>query len=165
MKTNFIISTLILSQCLFAINARSIDRKGTIDSNQSKLPQHIAILSGEVNGLNEECKSVPLSQDTDENWKMENKFKFTDRGRAYELVYSWKLPDSTSLCLLTGTSATPMFSKPGAYIDRVDRVRGKIFTFQIHEGNGNKVPATKYRLDLSQPQNPKLKVLKRWIMK
>ena len=164
-RTTFILSTPIVAQALFFIDARVITATSSNDSAQGKSPQHIAILTTPGKGLNEQCRSVAPAQDPDENWNMEKTFDFSDRGKSYKLVYSWQLPDSTSLCLLDGKSAVPLIYKQGAYIDKVERVRAKLFTVQIHEGNGNNVPATKYRLDLSQPQNPKVKVLKRWILK
>jgi hypothetical protein len=164
-STTFILSTLLVAQALFFIDARAIT--ATIpNSTHDRAPQHVATLAGAANGLNEECKSVPPDQDPDENWNMEKTFDFSDRGKSYRLVYSWKLPESTSLCLIEGKTATPIIFKQGAYyIDKVERVRVKLFNVQIHEGNGNNVPATKYQLNLGQPQNPKLKVLKRWILK
>ncbi len=164
-STTFILSTLIVIQTLLAIDARVTT--ATIPNNfiQSQSSQYVATLANQPNGLNEECKSVPPAQDPDENWKMEKTFDFVDRGKSYKLVYSWQLPDSTSLCLVEGKTATPIVLKEGAYIDKVERVRVKLFNVQIHEGNGNNVPATKYQLDLGQPKNPKVKVLKRWIMK
>jgi hypothetical protein len=164
-STTFILSTLMVIQGLFFIDARAITATIPLDSTHSKSPQHIAILTTPGKGLNEQCQSVPPTQDPDDNWNMEKTFDFVDRNKSYKLVYSWQLPDSTSLCLLDGKTAVPLIYKQGAYIDKVERVRAKLFTVQIHEGNGNNVPATKYRLDLSQPQNPKVKVLKRWIMK
>jgi hypothetical protein len=164
-STTFILSTLIVIQTLFAIDARGITPTIPNNSTQSKSPQPVAILANQPNGLNEECKLLPAAQDPDENWKMEKTFDFSDRGKSYKLVYSWQLPDSTSLCLLEGKTATPIVLKQGAYIDKVERVRVKLFNVQIHEGNGSNVPATKYQLDLGQPKNPKVKVLRRWIMK
>jgi hypothetical protein len=164
-STTFILSTLIVAQALFLIDARVITATIPNDYTQNKSPQHIAILTAPGKGLNEQCQSVPPAQDPDENWNMEKTFDFVDRGKSYKLVYSWRLPDSTSLCLVEGKTAVPLIYKEGAYIDKVERVRVKLFNVQIHEGNGNNVPATKYQLNLSQPQNPKVKVLKRWIMK
>jgi hypothetical protein len=164
-STTFILSTLLVAQALFFMDARAITATIPNKSSQNGSPQHVAILTAPGKGLNEQCQSTPPAQDPDENWNMEKTFDFVDRGKSYKLVYSWKLPDSTSLCLLGAKTAVPLIYKEGAYIDKVDRVRAKLFTVQIHEGNGNNVPATKYQLDLSQPKIPKVKVLKRWIMK
>ncbi len=164
-STTFILSTLIVAQTLFFIDARAITATIPNHSTHHKSPQHIGILTTPGKGLNEQCQSVRPAQDPDENWNMEKTFDFSDRGKSYKLVYSWQLPDSTSLCLLEGKTVRPIIFKQGAYIDKVERVRVKLFNVQIHEGNGNNVPATKYQLNLGQPQQPKIKVLKRWILK
>jgi hypothetical protein len=137
---------------------------------QKRLPQqkenrNIAILADEAQGLDDKCTVAPLSSNPDENWKMEKTFQFTDRGTAYKLVYSWQLPDSTSLCLLDGKTATPVGYQQGWYIDKVVRVRAKLFDVQIHDGNGSNVPAIKYRIDFGQPQKPKVKILRKWTLK
>jgi hypothetical protein len=164
-STTFILSTLLVAQALFFMDARGITATTPNNYTHSQSSQQVAILASQPSGLNEECKSLPPAQDPDENWNMEKTFDFSDRGKSYKLVYSWKLPDSTSLCLLEGKTARPIVLKEGAYIDKVERVRVKLFNVQIHEGNGNNVPATKYQLNLGQPQQPKIKVLKRWVLK
>ncbi len=172
-STTFLAAALILALGLVSIDSRLTTATIPADSTQIKSVRvaslkenrDIAILADEAQGLDDKCTAPPLSSNPDENWKAEKTFQFTDRGTSYKLVYSWQLPDSTSLCLVSGKTAVPLVYKEGAYIDKVERVRVKLFNVSIHEGNGSNVPATKYQLDLGQPQNPRVKVLKRWIMK
>jgi hypothetical protein len=120
-----------------------------------------AILAAEFTGLNDRCQPAPTAP---EEWTIRQTFNFTDRGKAYQLVHSATLDGGGSLCLLEGKSARLVGYKSGWYLDRVDRVSAKVFNVQIHDGNGNNTPTIKYRLNLTQPQNPQVKVLKQWIM-
>jgi hypothetical protein len=164
-STTFIASALILALSLVSIDPRVTTATIPTDSTYTTANRDIATLADEAQGFDDKCTVLPLSSNPDENWKMEKTFQFTDRGTAYKLVYSWQLPDSTSLCLLDGKTATPVGYQQGWYIDKVVRVRAKLFDVQIHDGNGSNVPALKYRIDFSQPQKPKVKILKKWILK
>ncbi|PSB41043.1 hypothetical protein [Chamaesiphon polymorphus] len=119
------------------------------------------VLASEFNGLNDRCQPAPTAP---EQWTIRQTFNFTDRGKSYKLVYSSTNDGSGSLCLLQGTSAKSVSYKPNWYLDRVERGSAKVFNVQIHDGNGNSSPTIKYRLNLTQPQNPQFTVLKQWIM-
>ncbi len=166
-STTFILSTLIVIQTLLAIDTRVTTATISTNSTQRKSQQPVTTLANKPNGRNDACKSVPPDQAPEQNWEMKKTFDFVDRGKSYKLVYSAHI-DSTSLCLVEGKIATPIVFKKDVYsyvVSKVERVGAKLFTVQIHEGNGPDAPNTKYQLDLGQPQNPKIKVLKRWIMK
>lgn len=172
-NTTFIASALILALGLVSIDLSGTNATIPADLSQIKSDRvvsmkenrDIAILANESPGLDEKCIAPPLSSNPDDNWKMEKTFQFTDRGTAYKLVYSWALPDRTSLCLLDGKTATPVGYQPSWYIDKVVRVRAKLFDVQIHDGNGSNVPALKYRIDFGKPQQPKVRILRKWILK
>jgi hypothetical protein len=51
------------------------------------------------------------------------------------------------------------------FIDRLDRVSSKVFTFQVHQGNGTPSPTFKYRLDLNNPDQPRVTLMKKWVVK
>jgi hypothetical protein len=119
------------------------------------------VLASKFNGLNERCQPAPTAP---EEWQIRQTFNFVDRGKTYQLVHSGTLDGGGSLCLLQGKSALPVGYKSSWYLDRVDRVSNKVFNVQIHDGNGNKTPTIKYRLNLTQPQKPQVQVLKKWIM-
>lgn len=162
-STTFILSTLIVIQTLLAIDTRVTTATISTNSTQSKSHQPVATLANKPNGLTEDCKSLPPVQDSEQNWEMKKTFDFVDRGKSYKLVHSWFV-DSSSLCLVEGKTATPIVFKKDVYsyfVSKVERVGAKLFTVQIHEGNGPDAPHTKYQLDLGQPKNPKIKVLKR----
>jgi hypothetical protein len=73
---------------------------------------------------------------------------------------------SGSICLTQSKSSRPIGLKywESEFIDRVDRVSAKVFTFQVHEGNGSPTPTKKYRLNLSNPQQPQISLLKSWVI-
>jgi hypothetical protein len=122
----------------------------------------LAATAASFNGFNEKCQLAPTAP---EEWTIEKIFRFTHQGNSFKLVYSRTVDAGGSLCLITGKSANPVGAKywQSEYIDRVDRVSAKIFTFQIHQGNGNNTPVKKYQLDLTRPQGPKVVLLKEWI--
>jgi hypothetical protein len=124
------------------------------------LPSNAAV----TGGLNEKCQLQPIRGEQTE-WQIRRRYQFRARGQSYTLVFSAAQDGSGSLCLSHGNTfrpiATPYWDV--AYIDRVDRVQESIFTFQIHQGNGDNVPVKKYRLDLSNPRQPKIKLIKQWI--
>jgi hypothetical protein len=115
------------------------------------------------NGLDEKCKSAPTSPD---QWTIDKTFPFADQGKNYKLVLSRTIDGSGSICLTQGKSSRPIGLKywESEFIDGVDRVSAKVFTFQVHEGNGSPTPTKKYRLNLAQPQNPQITLLKSWII-
>lgn len=114
------------------------------------------------NGLNDNCQ---LASKDPAGWVQRRSFNFVARGKSYKLIHSATIDGSGSLCLVSGKSAKPVGYKPNWYLDKVDRVSDRVFNVQIHDGNGNNAPTIKYRLDLTQPQNPQVKVLKQWVMK
>jgi hypothetical protein len=123
----------------------------------------IAVAQKKFNGLDPNCKPAPTVA---EEWTMEKTFQFADRGKNYKLVLSKTLDGSGSICLLQGKSSKPIGLKywDSEFIDGVDRVSAKVFTFQVHEGNGSPTPTKKYRMNLTQPQNPQIVLLKKWII-
>jgi hypothetical protein len=98
-------------------------------------------------------------------WSVEKSFSFSDRGTSYQLVFSRTNDGTGSLCLAKGKTGKKVALQywNGEYIDRLDRVSTKVFTFQVHQGNGNNSPTAKYRLNLTQPQNPQVSLMKKWI--
>jgi hypothetical protein len=114
------------------------------------------------NGLNEKCKPAPNAP---EEWTIEKTFSFTEQGKNYKLVLSKTIDGSGSICQVQGKYSKPMGLKywESEFIDRVDRVSSKVFTFQVHEGNGGPFPTKKYRLNLSNPQKPQIALLRSWI--
>jgi hypothetical protein len=123
----------------------------------------VALAQQKFNGLDQNCKPAPTAA---EEWTIEKTFQFSDQGKNYKLVLSKTIDGSGSICLLQGKSSRPVGLKywESEFIDGVDRISAKVFTFQIHEGNGNPTPTKKYRLNLTQPQNPKISLLKKWII-
>jgi hypothetical protein len=119
-------------------------------------------IAARFDGLNDNCQLAPKDP---AEWVQRQSFKFVERGKSYKLIHSATLDGSGSLCLVSGKSAKPVGYKPDWYLDRVERVSDRVFNVQIHDGNGNNAPTIKYRLDLTQPQNPQVKVLKQWVMK
>jgi hypothetical protein len=113
-------------------------------------------------GLDHNCRPAPNAP---EEWLIKRTYKFTDRGKNYKLIYSSTMDGGGSICLMEGKSAKPLGLKywKDEYLDRVDFLKTKVFTFQIHQGNGNNVPYKKYRLDLTQPQSPKVTLVREWI--
>jgi hypothetical protein len=120
----------------------------------------ISAWSADSIGFDDNCKAASTNE-----WSVEKNFRFSDRGKAYQLVFSRTTDGSGSLCLVQGGSGKPVGLKywQSEYIDQVERVSAKVFTFQIHQGNGNNSPTAKYRLNLSQPQNPQITLLKKWV--
>jgi hypothetical protein len=116
--------------------------------------------ANKFNGLNENCQPAPTSL---EEWTVRQTFRFTNRGKSYRLVWSSTIDGGGSLCSIGGKSPQPVGYNRGWYLDRVARISDRVFVVKIHDGNGNNTPAIKYRLDLSQPENPQTKILKRWI--
>ncbi len=114
------------------------------------------------NGLNAICKPDP---NTPDGWKIEKSFSFNEQGKNYKLVYLRSF-DSGSICLVQGEYSKPIGLKywESEFIDAVDRVSAKVFTFQVHEGNGSPTPTKKYRLNLSNPQKPQITLLKSWVI-
>jgi hypothetical protein len=114
-------------------------------------------------GLDGECKPVSAASD---GWTIDKTFPFTDQGKNYKLVLSRTIDGSGSICLTQGKSNRPIGLKywESEFIDRVDRVSAKVFTFQVHEGNGSPTPTKKYRLNLSNPQQPQISLLKSWVI-
>jgi hypothetical protein len=114
------------------------------------------------NGLDGACKPAPSSDE----WTIVKTFSFADQGKNYKLVLSRTIDGSGSICLTQGKSSRPIGSKywESEFIDRVDRVSAKVFTFQVHEGNGSPTPTKKYRLNLSNPQQPQISLLKSWVV-
>lgn len=119
-------------------------------------------LASQFNGLDDRCQSAPTAP---EAWKISQIFRFVDRGKSYQLIHSAAIDGSGSLCLVWGKSVRAVGYNQAWYLDRVDRVSDRVFNVEIHDGNGNNTPTIKYRLDLTQPQNPQVKVLKKWITK
>lgn len=119
---------------------------------------------GEVSRLNDKCQVQP-ARDNQEGWATRRSYQFLAQGQSYKLIYSAAQDGTGALCLSQGNTFQPLATKYwyGEYIDRLDRVQGSIFTFQVHQGNGNNVPVKKYRLDLSNPRQPKVKLLKQWM--
>jgi hypothetical protein len=115
------------------------------------------------NGLDEKCKPAPTAPD---EWTIEKTFPFADQGKNYKLVLSRTIDGSGSICLTQGKSSRPIGLRywESEFIDGVDRVSAKVFTFQVHEGNGNPTPTKKYRLNLSNPQQPQISLLKSWVI-
>ncbi len=115
------------------------------------------------NGLDQSCKPAPTG---DEEWTIEKTFQFSEQGKNYKLILSKMIDGSGSICLLQGKFSKPIGLKywESEFIDGVDRVSAKVFTFQVHEGNGTPTPTKKYRLNLTQPQNPQITLLKKWII-
>jgi hypothetical protein len=113
-------------------------------------------------GLDHNCRPAPNAP---EEWLIKRTYKFADRGKNYKLIYSTTHDGVGTICLFQGKSAKPVGLKywKDEYIDRVDFVKNKVFTFQIHQGNGNNTPYKKYRLDLTQPQSPKVTLVREWI--
>jgi hypothetical protein len=123
----------------------------------------VTLAQQKLNGLDQNCK--PASS-TAEEWMIEKTFQFSDQGKNYKLVLSKTIDGSGSICLLQGKSRRPVGLKywESEFIDGVDRVSAKVFTFQVHEGNGNPTPTKKYRLNLSRPENPQITLLKKWVI-
>jgi hypothetical protein len=113
-------------------------------------------------GLDHNCRPAPNAP---EEWLIKRTYKFTDRGKNYKLVYSSTLDGGGSICLIEGKYAKPVGLKywKNEYLDRVDFIKSKVFTFQIHQGNGGDTPYKKYRLDLTQPAAPKVTMIRNWI--
>jgi hypothetical protein len=117
--------------------------------------------SQRVQRLNQECQAAPTDP---AEWKIEKTFQFNSGHRAYRLIHSRTLDASGSICLGAAGSLRPVGTKywQNAYLDRVDRLSPRIFTFQIHIGNGTPTIYRKYKLDLSRPQRPKITFIKTW---
>jgi hypothetical protein len=153
--------------CDFAINMKktliTVSLIATMASHTIIGSPLAASAQKKFNGLDQNCKPAPTA---DEEWTIEKTFQFSDQGKNYKLVLSKTIDGSGSICLLQGKSSRPMGLKywESEFIDGVDQLSSKIFTFQIHEGNGNPTPTKKYRLNLTQPQNPKITLLKKWII-
>jgi hypothetical protein len=115
------------------------------------------------NGLDGKCKPAPTAPD---EWTINKAFTFADQGKNYKLVLSRTIDGSGSICLTQGKSSRPIGLKywESEFIDGVDRVSAKVFTFQVHEGNGNPTPTKKYRLNLSNPKQPQISLLKSWVI-
>lgn len=109
-------------------------------------------------GLDNTCR--PSSQG---EWKLEKTYQFSHQGKSYRLIWSSFGDGTGSLCLVQGKTAQPIAEKYlDAFVNRLDRISAKVFTFQVSDGNGTNVPVKKYRLDLSNPQKPKVTLLKQW---
>jgi hypothetical protein len=113
-------------------------------------------------GLNEKCQPAPNDL---QEWKKATTYNFSYLKKSYQLIWSRTIEGGGSLCLgLARGKMRPIATQyTNEYMDKVDRVSAKVFNFQIHEGNGGDVPHKLYRLDLSDPERPKVKLIKRWI--
>ncbi len=113
------------------------------------------------NGLDHQCKLAPTAP---EEWKIEKIFRFNSVGRAYRLIHSRTQDGGGSICVGTGRSLRPIGAKhwQNEYLDQVAQISNRVFTFQIHIGNGTPTIYRKYRLDLTRPQQPKITFLRTW---
>lgn len=121
------------------------------------VPSHTAT----AEGLGEQCPPNPSASD---GWKIEKTYQFTHQGKAHKLIW-WRSTDAGGyFCLVQGKTTKLVADKylGDYYVDRIDRLSPQLFTFQTHDGNGTNVPFKKYRLDLSNPQQPKVTLLKQW---
>jgi hypothetical protein len=110
-------------------------------------------------GLDANCRP-----NSPEEWKLEKTYQFSHQGKSYRLIWSRTQDASGSFCLAQGKNVQPIAAKylGDYYVDRLDRLSAQVFTFQVHDGNGNNVPVRKYRLDLSNPQRSKVTLLRQW---
>jgi hypothetical protein len=124
------------------------------------LASPLASIAAAATAFDDSCEPV-----SGNDWNVEKNFSFSDQGKSYQLVFSRTNDGSGSICLVRGKSGKQVASKywKSEFLDRVDRVSSKIFTFQVHQGNGNNSPTAKYRLNLTQPQNPQVTLMKKWI--
>jgi hypothetical protein len=99
-----------------------------------------------------------------EVWELRKTYRFNHQGKSYRLIWFGSGDGSGSLCLAQGNTAQPIVDKytGDSLVTGLDRLSAQVFTFQVHDGNGNNVPARKYRLDLSNPRQPKVTLLKQW---
>jgi hypothetical protein len=111
-------------------------------------------------GFDSNCR--PASQ---EDWPVKQTYNFSHQGKSYKLIWSQSVDGTGFFCLAQGNSARPIADKftGDSFVDRLDRVSAKVFTFQIHDGNGNNAPYKKYRLNLENPQQPKITLIKKWV--
>jgi hypothetical protein len=117
-------------------------------------------LPSHAQAFDENCRP-----NSSEEWSLKKTYEFTYQGKAYKLIWSQMSPyGDGSFCLAQGKTIQPIATKYiNTYaVDRLDRLSPQVFTFQVHDGNGTNVPVRKYRLDLSNPQQPKVKLLKQW---
>jgi hypothetical protein len=114
-----------------------------------------------ASGFDENCRSNV------DDWRTVKKYPFSVRGKSYTLIYSAFVDGSGSLCLARPRSIKPIAAKYWSreFIDRLDRVSPKVFTFQVHQGNGTPSPTFKYRLDLNHPEQPQVRLIKKWVVK
>jgi hypothetical protein len=99
-----------------------------------------------------------------EGWDLGKTYRFNHQGKSYRLIWFRGIDGTGSFCLALGNTAQPIVDKyiGDSFVDRLDQLSARVFTFQVHDGNGNNVPVRKYRLDLSNPQRPKVTLLKQW---
>jgi hypothetical protein len=110
------------------------------------------------------CRPDP-DPNSPEGLRLEKTYQFNHQGKSYRLIWLRSYADGTgSFCLAQGKTMKPIVDKyiGDSAVDRLDRLSAQVFTFQVHDGNGNNVPHMKYRLDLSNPQQPKVTLLKKW---
>jgi hypothetical protein len=115
------------------------------------------------NGLDRNCCLIALSQEDGRTIK--KAYSFSHQGKSYKLVLYQDGTGTGNLSLEQGKSKRSIannFTDPG-FIYQLNRVSAKVFTFQVREGNGDNVPVKKYRLNLENPQQPKVTLIKKWV--